>query len=573
MNERILQLEVEMDAKFESLELWNLPFQTILSTLLYFADLINNSDGEDNPYDYLGRLSYVFPKLKEKCNDLSLDNDSFTSMMKGHSEKYIEEFQFVIAYAHFSILQPQVRKSILVTESYDSELIKLKFTTNETILSELIDRLYSNMACEFVIPYREIEKLEKFISYDIAQKMIGDESEIEWMLKLYKHYLNFQISIKVLPEHVFQSNFGFSNQELVRFCAAFRAFADHLICQAKVYKSLGSDESLPYEEQEYWMSLYMGSVSYQIRSQHIELIKDVSGLSDETFFKILGYYTTVISNETGHKIPEVSSCGDGYFPPLTLISDVFITSPHAIRGLLTTNNILYSMNRTKETKSKFDSAVSGELEPVLINQVERLFRSFLGIKTRPNVDYGSKMGEIDLLVLSEDEKVCISIQIKATLAADSTRTVMRVEDRVIEGVKQTERFDNLPEREKLSLINGAFDTNFSEIKFLHLIVVRASAGSEKAWAHNKKYKIVNYPFLAKVLAEKLVAKNIVFGDIINEIDIAQQVLVEESNYSTRDQLMNINSVNINFPIIEFDTDNLLLNNMRTLKVFHDFLEC
>jgi hypothetical protein len=568
MNERILTLETETDSSLGLLKIWNLPFQSVLSNLLYLIDVLDDPEKNDNPFDFASRLSYILPELKKRCSDLTL-YESFEAITLVDSKEYLQDLNFLNAYAHFSMIIPQVRRGTIVTTSIDNDKIKLEFDSDLTQKAELIDRLYSNLACELVIPYKELNKLEQFIEYEYKNDLVHGEIEYLWVVKLHEYYTRAQISIKVLPDHVLVNNFGFSHEELYSFCAAFRAFADFILSQGRVYKKLANDESLSEQAREDLAKTYMNCMVYQLEETDLELILEVSKIDEDKFYKIISYYTTVISNATNKEISNVSSCGDGYFPPLTLVSKVFITSPHAIRCLMTANNLLYSLNRTK--KKIFDDNVSNELEPVLIKQIQRIFAGIPKSKSIPNIKYGNGAGEIDLMVLSEEEGICISIQAKATLAPDSSRTVARVEDRVHEGIGQTKRFDMLSAKEKLAIVNDAFNTKLAEVTIIPLVVVRSSAGSTKSWNYNDEYKIVNYPVLAKIIADKILTNNLSLKFFSNEIFSFQNEIISSSKHSYKTETLEINKTSIQFPIIEFSIEELMLTNFQTLKVFTEFL--
>lgn len=570
MNKQILLLEKEMDSIFDSLKIWDLPFQAVLSNLLFLADIVDSPDKKDNPFDFASRLSYILPQLKKRCNNLTLCNTSLEALRLAESEEYLKDLSFLNSYAHLSMITPQVHRNTFITREVQNNLIKLEFEDKLTENAELIDRLYSNLACEVIIPFDRLDELGKLIRYEYENDIILGEEEYKWVIQIYKYYLRAQVSIKVLPDNVLIENLGFSHEELYKFCAAFRAFADLILVQGNTYKDLSMNESLSIEEREYLGQAYVNCMVYQMADRDLELIQDVSGLKEEILYKILSYYTTIISNDTGKEIQNISSCGDGYFPPLTLISKVFITSPHAIRCLLNVNNLLYSLNITQ--KRIFDNHISGELEPILIKQIRRVFDGIPGLRSAPNVNYGSDNSEIDILVLSEESGVCISIQAKATLAPDSARTVARVEGRVTEGVTQTQRFEKLSEDEKLQIINRTFNTNIQELKIIHLIVVRSSAGSKKSWNYNEEYRIINYPVLAKILADKIISQNLSIEYLPEEILEFQQNLIDSSECSFEIETLEINNTMIQFPIIDFNIEKLLLTNFTTLKVFPDFLD-
>ncbi|MFN5847667.1 MAG: hypothetical protein ACK43K_04195, partial [Chitinophagales bacterium] len=217
-------------------------------------------------------------------------------------------------------------------------------------------------------------------------------------------------------------------------------------------------------------------------------IKGMTNLPYDKLLKITGYYISVQVQNDKEIIEEHSYCGDGYFPPLILNNQNLIFSPRGCKYMLNINNILYSENKCN--KKKFDDYLSKEFEPNLINQVVLLFGKFPELKIFTNCVY--KNGEIDIVVIDDKKGFVLNFQVKATIAPDSSRSVERVSDRVIEAFSQIEAFNKLEVDYKNSFYEKLLKHKFLVKKTNSIVLVRSCAGTEKSWRHNEKNPIVNY---------------------------------------------------------------------------------
>jgi hypothetical protein len=258
-----------------------------------------------------------------------------------------------------------------------------------------------------------------------------------------------------------------------------------------------------------------------------------------------------------------SNVGEGFLPPITFIDKSILFSPHALRYLLSFNNILYSINQ--KDKKIFDNKVSHQLEPVLIGQLKYLFLRFPGLELKENVHF--RGSEMDLFVLNKSEHVCLAIQVKTTIAPDSARSVARVESRISEALIQIKKFENLPQNDALKLINDTFDSNLDKVKIINLIIVRSSAGSIKGWEINEQYRILNYSMLAMLLYDKLESNNNEFLNFDNEILDKQKELIIDSNWKVDWETLQIGEFEIEFPNIHFESEGILSKYIRSLKYF------
>lgn len=563
MKENLVEIEKQIDTLLEELSIWKLSFQDIYSTLLLMTEKIDYDGDKDTAMDYLSRISLIYPTIKKLAQDIEIESTT-TSILKTGNKQFLEDINFLIAYAHFSLLMPQIHRDVLSVNQVSEFCFELDFANDNIKNSELIDKLYSTISLQISFSSKELDNIKLHTDKKAKEREYNFNGyDFQLINKLFEHHKKFFINIQVLPDDIIESKLGFNNDEFILFSSALKAYSDYFIILARSYKEQINKEQYSPEENDKLMSEYMEWSVCCLKYQALGWFLGTSGLKKDKFDAILSYFIDIYSNETGIQLIENSSCGDGYLPPITIIEKSIIFSPHALRYLVNFNNILYSINQ--KNKKLFNDEISQHLEPTLINQLEYLFSEFNDLEIRKNVTYTKS--EIDMLLLSKKENICITIQVKTTIAPDSTRSVARVQDRTLEAFKQINIFESLSQQEKKDIVNREYDINIDDIKFINLIVVRSCAGSDQAWEINDKYKIVNYSLISKVLCDKLKNKDFEFSNFEDEISTKQKELIDTSNWRIEYETLKIDKYEIKFPNIFFDDNKIIPHNLPTFKCF------
>ena len=563
--EQILKIEQELDEKLKNLEIWKLPFQTILSWLLMTVDELDRSKGADTAIDYCSRLSYIYKYVKQYASNEPLN--STTNSILSFDHKYIEDINFLIAYAHFSLLVPQVRRGVMRIVAANDNTVELDFVSQETEHAELIDRLYSYISLQAMVTYPKEEQLKSFLAKKadkISTSFNGEDAQ--WVKDMSEFFRQYHISVEVLPSNLLEEVLGFSFQDYLSFKGAVRGFGEYHLQLAKTFFAFANAEKADPERADNLMSQYFENIVNCLDFKFVGFYMNISGLSKDKVLKLMSYYLSIYSNNTGENFVERGFSGEGFYPPFTLFDTHLIWSPYAVRYMLTINNILYSVNK-KDTKT-FDERLSSHLEPTLINQLEYLFTSLQGVQVRKNINYPGS--EIDLLVYSSSENICLVIQVKATIAPDSSRTVDRVQDRALEGVQQINHFRQLPDETKQDIINNAFGIGEANTTLIDLLVVRSCAGSEVIWNHNEDIKITNYTFLAWLISEKVKNDKHTLSDFDTSVKQYQEELIHLSNSAKIFETLVIDGYSIKYPNINTDLTEVTAINFRTYKYLQEF---
>lgn len=466
LKQQLIEIEKELDDQVKALDIWELPFQSILSMLLLTIDNIATRGQKDTAMDYASRLSYIYPLIKANAAKSPL-TPTTEAILKGDAGVYINDINFLNAYAHFCLLIPQIRKDLMEVKSIDGTNIQLGYPSKEVEFSETIDRLYSYLALQLVVEFPQ-HKIEAYTQWKVElDPDTVSAKDFAFIKHIFEHYNQYFILIKALPEDVFSEMTGLSYGEYHALSAAVRAFSDFFSALAKVFRQRAEKTTNP-ELANHLMSRYFEWAVCCLTHKSLGWFAGMTDLSIKKLDNFLSFYMQIYSDTTGESFKDRSFCGEGFFPPFTLLEDHAIYSPYACRHMLTINNILYSIN--KKQKKFFDEKISAHLEPTLICQLTYLFSSLPNISTKANINYNG--GEIDFMVLSEQENIVLCFQVKSTIAPDSSRTVERVTDRVLEGMQQIAQFDQLPDADKQNIINGAFEKGLQNTQVINLLVTR-----------------------------------------------------------------------------------------------------
>lgn len=562
MKERIIEIENNLDKRVTELSIYKESFQSIYSVLLFTAESIDFKGNIDTAMDYLGRISLIYPIIKKYAQNSETETTT-QSILKTGSVEHLEDINFLIAYAHFSMLMPQIHRGTLEVKSVKENKIKIDFPNESVKQSELIDKLYSTLSLPITFSYKEEEKIKAHTDLKAKNRDYSiTDKDFHLIKELYDYHIKVSINIEVLTDKLIESKLGFSNVEFRSFIAALKSFSEYFIFLSRSYKEQINDKN-SYEDNDKLMSEYMEWSVCCLNYKTLGWFIAISGIVQDKFDLILSYFIDIYSNNTGVDFKSNSFTGEGYQPPITIIDESILFSPHALRYLLSFNNILYSIN--KNNKELFNNEISENLEPVLIKQLKYLFFQFDKLELKENVNYPGS--EIDLLALSKEERICLSIQVKTTIAPDSSRTVARVEGRMNEAYKQIEKFEKLTSKEQLKLINDTFQSELDEIKIINLIIVRSSAGSDKGWEINKIYRILNYSMLARILCNKLETGDIKFSNFNEEILEKQKELIDDSNWGVDYETLKIGEFEIEFPNIHSDDKKILTEHIKTFRCY------
>lgn len=494
----LLEFERRADGKVANLPLWSLPLRSILTAFYLSADRMVTG-GQicaatvPNPIQaatLFGRLSYLTSFFSTSSMLMAADVEDAMSVFTG-SESLQRQLGEVLSYAHFCELMPQVRKGYLLAEqvpggfrlSHPSEAFS-QDEERDILLSEL------SLACEVRKPPILAHRFDSLAMRWPLVQPSGLKDKFYILQVLSEHYGSAIQETSLLPNAVYEENWGFTLEEFRQFRAAMMSIADFCIGMAaasarKWHKKKG-------RKRVRWEREWMEWTAPFLRADYVfALVHSLTGFSTEKISVLVEPFSMDVKSGNCKK------AGDGYFPPLMRIADGFLFSAHALKEMLPQRNLLYVMN--KDRKSLFDSKVSGFLEPQLLSEVEGILSGIPGVCSARNVNWDG--GEIDLLVVQPSEGVALQIQAKAALPPQGARMTHQVEQNTLKAVKQLKKFSDLPAAVRDELCTRQFGFSLSNLSWISAVVTRTSFGTKHAWSSLSGISAFNPPLLRAALCK------------------------------------------------------------------------
>lgn len=565
--ELLKEKEQLIDTEIEALSLWKYSFQTVYLNLLYLAEKVDIDGNGDSAMDYFARTAAIFGLVRDKCQGHDSYGTTWNALSQTLKDKqFFVDMETLYAYGHFSMLMPQIHRTVFQIDKKSETSFNLSFQTAEMLEAEKKDRLLSILSQQLSIQYIRQRELDQYFMEKIK---IGntelEDYDIHWMTDMYQFNIKHRYRTEILSDAVLSETIGITNADYDHFCSSIRACSDFLLTFGRAFKTLSdkiSDEQK--EEKEQLFGEYLEWTTCTLMYQILEIMIDLSGLSETKFKTLLSYYCQIYIGVPDTSYSENAFCGDGYLPPFLLMPERVIFSPLAIRYLYTFDNLLYSVN--KRQNALFANTISKNLEPNLISQIHRNFSNFQNLNGKKNIPIPG--GEIDYIVLCEEQYVCITFQVKATLSPSSSRTVSRVESRSLEGIEQINHFEGLDKQVQLQTINGAFGKTFKKLNFINILLLRSCAGSEKVWTSG--VTITNYHLLTGLLGRKLKNGDYNFSSFGKELDEYLDEMLALSKPEVNEEKLVIDDITIKFPDITFDDIKAKCKNFQDCNNIKDF---
>jgi len=563
LNSLLKESEKQIDEQLKNLSIWGNTFQAVYLSLLYNAEIFDKSGSGDSAMDYFGRTAELYKLLVKNTVPSDMPGSWASMSTVNDREQFADDVQALYVYSHFCMIMPQIHREVFSVSEVDGKSFKLDYRKEKTKEAETKDKLLSVLSQQMAIQFPDTQVLRRYLVEKVRMKdfEVGDKDYL-WIKSMYVHHYRTMCRVQILTDEVLELHLHFSNNDYRHFTAVIVAFSDFFIELGRSCRDAVDEQNLA--EADTLVQQHIEWTACSLEYGVLDNMRIICGLQEERFNTLLSYYSQIYGVAQDPKYVSRAMCADGFLPPFVLTGSSVMFSPLAVRHLHPFSNLLYSVS--KRQQSLFDNQISKHLEPVLINQTDRLFSSFNGIQTKANENYPG--GEIDYMVLSESENVCICFQVKATLTPSSSRTLERVEGRSMEGCDQIDRFESLPVDVRDKIINNAFGTALNDVKILSVLLVRSSAGSEKIWGTGKS--IVNYNVLTGMLSNKKSKGDNSFAYFDKEIDEYLAEMLVIANPVVNSEKFDIQDVSIEFPDISMnDLDARARNGVHCMG-FPDF---
>jgi hypothetical protein len=264
---------------------------------------------------------------------------------------------------------------------------------------------------------------------------------------LYPPRLSNIIETNLVKPEIFENHLEFSFENFNKIRAGLLSFADYCSCRAYTIFSLYKETKNQNLLKEYfeWVAVNFTD------SYFIGTLMFITEVNEAEVSKIIKFFTLDVESKN------YSDFEDGFTPTLIKVKNSYFFSPHIIRSNLITRNILYIVN--KKQSDIFNNLISQHLEPSLLEKATNILSKIPGLKIKNSINWSAKdcCGEFDIAGYHPDHNIFLHVQAKAALPPQGARMTKAIERRSEEGIKQLERFYNLSEESKNTILSSKFN--------------------------------------------------------------------------------------------------------------------
>ena len=507
--EPLKEYETEFDGLMGQLPLWQLPIRPVLAALHMAVDGFfhgSRTKGGVAPRPAAGealgaRMSYLIP-LIAKCPAEPLGRDGADALRAVREADPQGLYRCaLLTYGHFSELMPEVHKGYYTVTGNKQEGFRLRhrspefagYEARDILLTELSLTFLGDPPPRFTSRYDEIAKTAP--AFDLA-------AMFRTIQQLQEHFLRHVREAPILTEEGYKAALGVGREDFERFRATLLAYAEYCrgmadACTRRLHKRARMHRLLRWKKPEKLTDVWNECIEWVSvcwkETFFLGTLQAVAKLPGPAIDRLMALYTVDFRQGAGAG----ANAGDGFLPPFARLGKAFVFNPDLVRLFLPARNVLYALNWTD--KKTYDELVSKHLEPELLSAAVSLFGSFEGLALKTEYDWGP--GEIDLLVYSPAENTALHVQAKAAIPPQGARLVKRVEDRMMEGVRQLKRLRQLPPAARDKVLSAALGREVRGVTVIDVLLSRACFGTEAVWKELVDRVPVNLTLLRIVLTK------------------------------------------------------------------------
>ncbi len=542
----LFSFEGEIDNKIVQSDMFQLPLRSVLTSLFVVIDILiqgerfghNISKNQAEGEALSSRLSYLIPLLRKCTSQIGVSAiDAFSA-----TALFVKDFRELVSYAHFCELMPEVRRGYYEVRKIE-EGFELIHPNEEFSRAEEYDVLLTELSLTFLVGEAPNLKQE-FIELADQLPNINMALMCRVLADLFQYRLNSFKEIPILEPNAFQISIGTTWEEFCKIRAALFAYADYSIGLANALEFLWLNESSETRKETLFHEFYEWVAVFNAKSFFIRLLMALTNVKSSAIENILNFFTIDVVNQN------FENSGEGFFPPLIDYSHSYLFSPYILRSMLATRNIFYVLNRCNTTQ--FNNIVSQHLEPTLLKQALEIWERLPGLRIVSNKNWSK--GEFDLLIYQSSANTVVHIQAKAAIPPQGARMTKAVENRSKEGIEQLNRFQDLPQDERDSVISEIFEIRVENVQCVSVLLCRAGLGTHSVWKLKKDITVLNLQLLNGVVHRILSSENLNLADVKTVTD---RLLIDIYNRS----------------VVEWEQGSISLNGslirMPLLKLNHD----
>lgn len=441
---------------------------------------------EDERTSYSSRFGYLAPLLSSAAWSNHVESVDSALWAFGEPPDQVALVNDLVAYSQFCELAPYVYRNGFVA-SAQGRVLRLDHPSSEYRAFEERDIALSNVALPFSVstPIADVAWFDRQV-----QNLPNVDSGYRRMLHtMAEWYAKHCYEAVPLSTGAMQACLGVTLGEFRWFVAACMALgqfhismADAIMRKCFTDEEYGDDSTAGTESRE-WMAPCLK------RTWLVDHLVMTGQLAKPQVEKLLELYVVSGNSAWGR--------GDGFAPPFVQFGEHIAFSPLAIRHSMSFRNALVTLHQRDPTS--FDEIYSQHLEPRLIELASQLFSKYSEYDLKPNFVWSG--GELDLIVYDESNNTALIIEVKGAVMPEGARMVQRVEGRLLEGIAQIRRFEELSGSEKDLLLSRALGKKRSKVCVRYGLLAWAGFGTEAIWSKMENIAPLNLPLLTHLLGK------------------------------------------------------------------------
>lgn len=481
--------EAALDSLAASLAVCSMPVRIPYAFLFNLVDSANAKERlpgsvscPEAASDVLSRASYLMEIFKS-CPHEPLGGNAFEVVQTTANGAIRSNMRMLISYSHFCEIAPYVRRGNFRVTGNEHEII-LAHKSKSSESNETRDIILNQISLPLSISHPERHK--RFFDQQVnTLPKVNYQGMTQILAEYTAWFSEYSLECSILSDEAIQQAIGINQHQFRKCRATWLSLAEFWFQMAEaVRRRLFSDpKSHDRLGVEYWEW-----TTAMINSSFLEeCTRKVAGIDSKQFASLMAVYSFNPSNP--------KNGGEGFLPPFCRISNEILFSPHAVRHMLSSRNILYAILKTDQ--QRFDNFISPHLEPHLIEVARGFFVKLKDVKIILNHEWDS--GECDMLIYRENENCVLHVQAKAAIPPEGARMTARVESRVKEALNQLSRFRELPSSKQDEILSQAFERKIDAIKVVDVILCWSSFGTDNIWKQLIGIAPINIALLANMV--------------------------------------------------------------------------
>lgn len=544
---QLIEFESEADKAIAGLPLLQLPARAVHAGLHYtlFTVLRARALGLPPPSGIgetiMARLSYTLPLLRglqaEPYGESARDAiGAFLETDPGHVE-----LGQLLTYSHFAELMPEVHRGYYRVGATASGF-RLTHPSPEFAEAQARDILLSELAIPFDLQPQDARDPEVI---QLARGApVFDPALFQAILtRKANRYLAGVAEARLVTDDALKTVFGFDQATFFRIRAAvfgLATLADDIATVLAHDSARATDGAGVSDETLEWLSVNFDS------SFVVQLVAEASGVPVTDVERFISFFSIDYRQS-----PAVDQAGDGFFPPFARFENALLFSPALVMTFTQIRNALYAFSKLR--RREFDSRVSHDLEPVLLEQVQAILPRNTDWIVRQGVEFPG--GEIDLVIGDPVDETILSVQAKAPLPPQGARLTERLAGRIREGLTQIERFRSLNPDMQRDVLSRALDRRLDRPKIVHGLLARSCFGGTEAWTGAPDLALITLATLSLgVKSMALTGRSERVTDLIAAVRDATEAYVADAAPRWEEGRIELIGREIFMPLLKFDQD-------------------